>query len=81
MDVVVWLRSLGLEEYEAAFRDNAIAEKLLPSLKLVGTLPTACRLRPARNDRVCRFVILQSVVPTNYETITSWDIQDDGVWR
>ena len=22
MDVVVWLRSLGLEEYEAAFRDN-----------------------------------------------------------
>jgi hypothetical protein len=24
MDVVVWLRSLGLEEYEAAFRDNKI---------------------------------------------------------
>jgi hypothetical protein len=28
-----------------------------------------------------RFVILQSVVPTNYETITSWDIQDDSVRR
>jgi class 3 adenylate cyclase len=28
----VWLRSLGLEQYEAAFRDNAITEKLLPSL-------------------------------------------------
>ena len=26
MDVVVWLRSLGLEEYEAAFRDNKIDE-------------------------------------------------------
>ena len=26
MDVVVWLRSLGLEEYEAAFRDNEIDE-------------------------------------------------------
>ena len=32
MDVAVWLRGLGLEQYEAAFRDNAITEKLLPSL-------------------------------------------------
>src|ERR1700746_1932852 len=32
MDVVVWLRSLGLEEYEAAFHDNKINERVLPSL-------------------------------------------------
>ena len=32
MDVASWLRSLGLEQYEAAFRENAITEKLLPSL-------------------------------------------------
>jgi class 3 adenylate cyclase len=32
MDVVVWLRSLGLERYEAAFRDNEINERVLPSL-------------------------------------------------
>ncbi len=32
MDVVSWLRSLGLEQDEAAFRENAITEKLLPSL-------------------------------------------------
>jgi len=32
MDIVVWLRSLGLEQYEAAFRENAITERLLPSL-------------------------------------------------
>jgi class 3 adenylate cyclase len=32
MDVVVWLRNLGLEEYEAAFRDNKINERVLPSL-------------------------------------------------
>src|SRR6201993_262644 len=32
MDVVVWLRSLGLEEYERAFRDNKINERVLPSL-------------------------------------------------
>ena len=32
MDIGGWLRSLGLEEYEAAFRDNAITEKVLPNL-------------------------------------------------
>src|SRR5277367_3564677 len=32
MDVAVWLRSLGLEQYEAAFRENAITEKILPRL-------------------------------------------------
>jgi class 3 adenylate cyclase/predicted ATPase len=32
MDIVVWLRSLGLEQYEAAFRDNKIDERVLPSL-------------------------------------------------
>ena len=32
MDVVVWLRSLGLEQYEAAFRENAISETVLPRL-------------------------------------------------
>jgi hypothetical protein len=32
MDIVVWLRSLGLEEYEAAFRDNKIDETILPNL-------------------------------------------------
>jgi class 3 adenylate cyclase/predicted ATPase len=32
MDVAVWLRSLGLEEYEPAFRDNKINERVLPNL-------------------------------------------------
>jgi hypothetical protein len=32
MDIVVWLRSLGLEEYTAAFRGNKIDERVLPSL-------------------------------------------------
>jgi predicted ATPase/class 3 adenylate cyclase len=32
MDIVVWLRSLGLERYEAAFRENEIDERSLPSL-------------------------------------------------
>jgi hypothetical protein len=32
MDIVVWLRSLGLGKYEAAFLDNEIDETVLPSL-------------------------------------------------
>ena len=32
MDVVGWLRRLGLERYEAVFRENEITERVLPSL-------------------------------------------------
>src|SRR6476469_3376415 len=32
MDLGGWLRSLGLERYEAAFRENEISERVLPSL-------------------------------------------------
>src|SRR6185369_10221029 len=32
MNVVVWLRSLGLGKYEATFRENEIDETVLPSL-------------------------------------------------
>src|SRR5689334_12979980 len=32
MDMGGWLRNLGLEQYEATFRENAINEKVLPNL-------------------------------------------------
>jgi len=32
LDIDGWLRSLGLEQYEAAFRDNEIDDRVLPSL-------------------------------------------------
>jgi class 3 adenylate cyclase len=32
MDIVVWLRGLGLGKYEAAFRENEIDETVLPNL-------------------------------------------------
>ena len=32
MDVVAWLRGLGLERYEAAFRDNEIDWEVLANL-------------------------------------------------
>jgi class 3 adenylate cyclase len=32
MDISVWLRSLDMEQYEQAFRENAIDSKVLPEL-------------------------------------------------
>jgi SAM domain (Sterile alpha motif) len=32
MDIVVWLRGLGLGKYEAVFRENDIDETVLPNL-------------------------------------------------
>ena len=32
MDIAAWLRSLGLERYEAAFRENEIDLRVLPEL-------------------------------------------------
>ena len=32
MDIAAWLHSLGLQQYEAAFRDNAIDGAVLPEL-------------------------------------------------
>ena len=67
MDVVVWLRSLGLGKYEATFRENEIDETVLPNLTaedlkdlgvgIVGhrrkilALLSACALRRARRRR------------------------------
>jgi SAM domain (Sterile alpha motif) len=50
MDVGSWLRSLGLGQYEAAFRDNKIAVDLLPrltgaGLKDIGVSALGDRLR------------------------------------
>ena len=32
MDIAAWLRGLGLEEYEPAFRDNRVDAAILPML-------------------------------------------------
>src|SRR5215475_14595025 len=50
MDVGVWLRSLGLEQYEAAFQENAVDTEVLPTLtaddlKEMGVIPIGHRRR------------------------------------
>src|SRR5690348_11825882 len=50
MDVRDWLRRLGLEQYEAAFRKNAVDAEVLPTLtaddlKEMGIVPIGHRRR------------------------------------
>ena len=50
MDVADWLRRLGLEQYEPAFRVNEIDERVLPSLtsedlREIGVVPIGHRRR------------------------------------
>ncbi len=56
MDVVDWLRDLGLEQYAAAFRENAVTADLLPDLspqdlKDIGVTAVGHRRRLAAGDR------------------------------
>ena len=46
MDVTVWLRSLGLGRYEAAFRENDIDETVLPGLWSTSGIPKPTRTTP-----------------------------------
>ena len=53
MDVGLWLRSLGLGQYEAAFRDNEIDGEVLPKLTAEDLKDLARRSRrPSQEDHV-----------------------------
>ena len=56
MDVVVWLRSLGLGKYEAAFRDNEIDDTVLPNLTAedLKEFGVGSRASPKAPRRYCR---------------------------
>ena len=43
MDVGGWLRGLGLGQYEAVFRDNAIDADVLPSSPMMISRSSDCR--------------------------------------
>jgi hypothetical protein len=58
MDIGDWLRSLGLERYEEAFRENEIDDTVLPNLTAedlkdlgVGIVGHRCKLLDAIADR------------------------------
>jgi hypothetical protein len=58
VDIMAWLRGLGLEQYEQAFQDNAIIIEILPKLtaddlggRCHGCWPPTCA---AQSHRVTR---------------------------
>ena len=72
MDIVVWLRSLGLGKYEAAFRENDIDETVLPgltheTLKDLGVTSVGHRLKlleaiaALRNDKSGKAPLVDAV--------------------
>src|SRR6202040_2254074 len=76
MDIVVWLRSLGLGKYEAAFRENEIDETVLPSLteehlKQLGVTALGHRVKlldaiaALRNDASGKAPSLDAVTPSS----------------
>ena len=77
MDVGDWLRSLGLGQYEAAFRENEIDAEVLPDLtdadlEKLGVLPRApeaasqgdCRSERARAGSAHRRRSIRRLPPT-----------------
>jgi hypothetical protein len=57
MDIVVWLRSLGLEQYEAAFRENGVDETVLPKLTAEDVKDLGSNCAPAS---FCRFADIRA---------------------
>ena len=84
MDIVVWLRSLGLGKYEAAFRENEIDETVLPSLteehlKELGVTALGHRLKlldaiaALRNDASGKAPSLDAVTPSSAPSVSPED--------
>jgi class 3 adenylate cyclase len=72
MDVTAWLRSLGLERYEQAFRDNEITESMLPKLttedlKEVGVIAVGRRR-----------ILLDAIANLRVETAAKHDVASRG---
>ena len=42
MDIAAWLHGLGMQQYEEAFRDNAIDAAILPELTAEASRTSAC---------------------------------------
>jgi hypothetical protein len=63
VDVGEWLKSLGLEQYEAAFRENAVDAEVLPTLtaddlKEMGVVPIGHRRRLLEAIATLRFKVV-----------------------
>jgi class 3 adenylate cyclase len=63
MDVAAWLRTLGLQQYEAAFRDNEIDDKVLPSLTAEDLKDLGVGIVGHRRKLLEAIAVLRAVAP------------------
>ena len=74
MDLGGWLRSLGLERYEAAFRENEIDEAVLPNLtaedlKELGVAASGIAERCSMPSLLCAPMLARNPQPDALPTI------------
>ena len=62
MDIAAWLRSLGLEQYEQAFRDNAVDAAVLPELTVEDLRDLGVSLVGHRRKLLAAIAVLRSDV-------------------
>ena len=68
MDVASWMRNLGLERYEATFRENDVDAELLPNLtaddlKDLGVTLVGHRRRPSKRSLRCAAKLPRPEIP------------------
>jgi hypothetical protein len=74
VDIAAWLRGLGLEQYEPAFRANEIDERVLPSLtsedlKEIGVVPIGHPDLPLSRKTCCVSIALPVTYPSSLRTV------------
>ena len=69
MDVTAWLRKLGLEQYEPAFRENKISADLLPSLTAEDLKDLGVSLVGDRRRLLSAIAALQSLSPAERSSV------------
>jgi hypothetical protein len=62
VDIAAWLRSLGLEQYEQAFRDNAVDAAVLPELTVEDLRDLGVSLVGHRRKLLTAIAVLRSDV-------------------
>src|SRR6202521_2130865 len=70
MDVGVWLRSLGLGQYEAAFRDNEVDGAVLPKLTVEDLKDLGVAIVGHRRK------IMSAIEELNAESVAETDVMD-----
>src|SRR5260370_37799762 len=85
VDIAGWLHGLGLQQYEQAFRDNAIDAAILPELTAEDLRDIGVNLVGHRRKLLAAIAALQSSAPADsvagtpiverrHHTVTFWDL-------